>query len=911
MRLLAPEWLLLLPVFLALGLRFRPLALWRPLRVICLLLLVVLLVNPQVRRGDTALDLWVLVDRSASALDLIEPRLEEWEALIERGKGPHDRVRYLDFAAEAMLRDESDRGEFAGDRQQTRIALAIRHVLSRMDSGRANRVLLLSDGYSTEPLEGLAERLVAQHAPLDFRWVTPPEAVDVRIDELRLPPVVQLGEPFLIEADVVGDANADVPYDVYLHDTPVGSGTVALRGGRARIRLTDRLLSPGSHRYEVVLRPEVDAFPGNNRARQWIEVTAGPQLLLISGFLDDPLAGILRAQGFDMEHIVDPARLHAGQLTGARAVIFNDVPAYRLPGEFLASLDFFVRQQGGGLLMLGGPFSFGSGGYFESMIDPLLPVSMELKEEHRMLQVAVAIVMDRSGSMGASVAAGGARVTKMDLANEGAARVIELLGPRDAVTVSAVDTRPHLIVPLTEVGAVRGELLETVRRIGSQGGGIYVYTGLKAAWEELEKSPGGQRHIILFTDAADSEEPGDYKNLIAMMVEQGATISVIGIGTEQDRDAEFIKDVARRGNGRIFFSNDARELPALFAQEAVSVARSSFVEEPTPTVPSAGWLALADRGLDWMPQVDGYNLSYLRPDATAGLFTGDEYEAPLVAFWQRGLGRAAAVTFPMGGEHGAAVLGWPGYGDFAQTLGRWLLGDPQPPGLGLRHALIGNTLIATLLYDREWEETISLGAPRFLLQLEGEDEMREVVWERMEPGRYRAVFEMPDGAMARGAVQVGDTAMPFGPVTAGIGEEWSFSRERLLELETISRLSGGERRTDLTDIWEAPRRTGERDIRVPVLTLFLFCLLLEALVTRSGGMLPRIPAVRSLPRIRWPRPARRPRGRRELPPPLPPTGDEDEDGPPRSDADEWSEAALRRRQRFARAKRRFPDRDGG
>jgi hypothetical protein len=95
-------------------------------------------------------------------------------------------------------------------------------------------------------------------------------------------------------------------------------------------------------------------------------------------------------------------------------VVINNVPAHRLPADFLAGLDFFVTAQGGGLLMTGGRFSFGSGGYFQSSLDPLLPVSMELRQEHRRLAVAMAIVLDRSGSMAAG--AGGGH--KMDLANE-------------------------------------------------------------------------------------------------------------------------------------------------------------------------------------------------------------------------------------------------------------------------------------------------------------------------------------------------------------------------------------------------------------------------------------------------------------------------------------------------------------
>jgi secreted protein with Ig-like and vWFA domain len=138
--------------------------------------------------------------------------------------------------------------------------------------------------------------------------------------------------------------------------------------------------------------------------------------------------------------------------------------------------------------MVGGKFSFGSGGYFGSAIDELLPVSMELRTEHRKLAVAMAVVMDRSGSMAASVAGG---VTKMDLANEGVARAIELLGPNDAVSVLAVDSEPHIVVPLTKLGKNREDIDDRVRRITSGGGGIYVYVGLKAAWEELKKSDAG------------------------------------------------------------------------------------------------------------------------------------------------------------------------------------------------------------------------------------------------------------------------------------------------------------------------------------------------------------------------------------------------------------------------------------
>ncbi len=78
---------------------------------------------------------------------------------------------------------------------------------------------------------------------------------------------------------------------------------------------------------------------------------------------------------------------------------------------------------------------------------------MELKSEHRKLGVAMAIVMDRSGSMAVTTPSGH---TKMQLANEGAARSVELLGSMDAVTVFAVDSQAHQVAPLLNVGSSRG-----------------------------------------------------------------------------------------------------------------------------------------------------------------------------------------------------------------------------------------------------------------------------------------------------------------------------------------------------------------------------------------------------------------------------------------------------------------------
>jgi Mg-chelatase subunit ChlD len=301
-----------------------------------------------------------------------------------------------------------------------------------------------------------------------------------------------------------------------------------------------------------------------------------------------------------------------GLLSGTKAVIFNNIPAHEVPGRFLDSLNFFVRDQGGGFMMVGGKHSFGSGGYFQSSIDELLPISMELKNDQRKLAVSMAIVMDRSGSMSATVpGAAGGQISKMQLANNGAAKAIELLGMMDSIAVYAVDSEPETIVRQQTIKGNKQQLMRKAIRVESMGGGIFVYTGLKYAWDRLKKSGIGTKHVILFTDAADSEEPGNYKELIKEMTDQGATISVIGLGSKTDSDAKFIEDIAKRGKGRMFYTERAVDIPKLFAQETVTLARSAFIEEPINTL-ATGHLDAKSRWLQpLLRQRQSHHLTHL------------------------------------------------------------------------------------------------------------------------------------------------------------------------------------------------------------------------------------------------------------------------------------------------------------
>ncbi len=839
----APEWFFLLPVFILLGLVWKSVQLRKPLRILIILTLTLLLVDPRITRQQDALDLWVMLDRSESTEDLVGKGLPEWRKLLEDSKpSRRDKLRFIDYAAEVVeQKPGTETAVFTGSRMLTRTNLALQNIMAMTAKDRPSRVLIFSDGYATEPIADAAAKLSRMGIPLDFRLVREETADDFRVARLHTPTRSQVGEPFLLDVTVRGYTDATVPLLIKRNGQTLSQTTVQIIGGTGKAEFTDRITRSGSYEYTAEIIPEKDAYPGNNQMKRWTEVTGGPRVLLVTKYINDPLATALKDQDYDVQVVTEPGSLRVGQLAGARSVVFNNVPAFEIPSAFQDALNFYVKEQGGSFLMVGGKQSFGAGGYFQSAIDPLLPVSMELKNEHRKLSVAMAIVMDRSGSMSMSAGAG---KTKMDLANTGAIRAVELLGMMDQITVFAVDSHAHKMVPLIEIKDKKNTLIGKIRKIQSQGGGIFVYNGMFAAWQELKKSNAGTRHMILFSDAADSEEPGEYRRLLAEMTKEGATVSVIGLGTPADPDAKLLQDIAKQGKGRCFFTTRPADIPRLFAQETVTIARSAFIKDPVGTVATGKWSEISDRPFKWLPQADAYNLSYARSDATTSLSTTDEYLAPLVAHARRGIGRTAAVSFPLGGKYSSKVRAWPQYGDFIQTLTQWLMGDQLPPGIGLRHRLEGTRLTIDLLYDHEeWGKKFAIHPPRIKL-LDGDTTGTpyEIAWKRIAPGRFSLTRDLEEGTLIRGAIQTGEHAIPFGPIIVGSSTEWAFDPDRLAELRSVSAQTGGRELIDLSKAWLRPPVIYDADIRIPLLIIALTLIMLETLVTRTGWKIP-LPAL--------------------------------------------------------------------
>jgi Mg-chelatase subunit ChlD len=871
--LLFPELLLfIVPLLFLYFWRGRAAALGGLVRLVILAVLVLIAAGPLAPLGGKGVDVVVVVDLSRSMPGDSRERALEIVKLLEERRNAGDRVGIVTYGREARIERLPEEFSTASafvqdvDGDGSDLGAAIGLAASLIPRERRGRVIVLSDGEANGvPVGAAAHEAATRGLPIDFRMFSRGEAADIAVESLDLPGMVDEREPFQFTASVRTDRTVDAEAVLLRDGVELARTSQTFRPGVTQLTFRDLIDRPGVARYRVELVAKGDRVPENNRGEGAVRVDAPATILLVNatGAADNLsralAAGKLRVQ------TVKPSALPqdlAGLLV-YRAVVLENVPASQLGPRVLGALARFVNDIGGGLLLTGGTGSYGVGGYFKSVLDADLPVSMEVKNEHRKLSLAMAVALDRSGSMAAPTGDGR---TKMDLANLGTCAAIETLGPFDEIGVIAVDSAAHIITPLV-AASEKSKICDQVRRIQSMGGGIFTYTALVTAAKMVQESDKGTRHIVLFADAADAEEPGDYIRLLETLKPLGITVSVIGMGSEADVDAEFLKDVAARGGGRIYFTATVDDLPRLFAQEAITVARSSFVTDPTPARALPDMVLLGELPASPFPSVDGYNLTYLRPGATMGVVTTDEYQAPVLAFWHRGLGRVASLTAEVDGQYSRRLNAWNDFQGFAVGLGRWLLGGEPPSGVQATIERRGGQGIVRVDLDPDRaaagssnvrtatatvvppDDRAASASARLPMAWVGEDTL-EARFPLQKAGIYLGAVQLPGGAV-----------LPLAPLSLPYSPEFEpriDPGEGRAALTDIARVTGGIERTTWNDAFSAshPRIRQVRDLILP-LTLMLLLLHVTEIAGRRLALFPAVQAW--LRRVKLPRFRRRPR----------------------------------------------------
>jgi Mg-chelatase subunit ChlD len=846
--LLHPIWLFLaIPLALSLWLWRMPSRLLLILRCITLLLLLFALCGAVLRLPSQAGTIVVVADRSQSMPPGSETAQKEAIDLLQKAMGPDDRLAVVAFGRTAAVEQPPATGQFPGFVHEvgddaSNLADALETALTLVPRDAPGKVFVLSDGRWTgrDPAI-LAAHATARNLAIDYRPLQRSTANDLAIARIEAPPSVAPGESFLVSAWVRSPIAQTVSFELRRDEENLASGEKALVSGLNRLTFRDRAGDPGTQSYTLtVLGSGDDPVPENNRAHLLVGVGGPRPLLHVTEAKSSGLAKLLQAGRLPVKvQSPEACRWSLEELSKYSAVLLENVPAEKIGGSGMDSLAVWVRETASGLMLTGGRNSYGPGGYFRSPLDPILPVSMELRNEHRKLSLAMAVALDRSGSMAVPVGGGKA---KMDLANEGAAQVVDLLGPMDEFGVLAVDTVPHVIsdfAPVKDKESVKRD----IRSIRSEGGGIFIYVALEAAAAMLLKATAGTKHIILLADANDSEEPGQYQDLLDKCKQAGITVSVIGLGTPADKDADLLRDIATRGNGRIFFTDKPEELPRLFAQDTFVVARNTFLDEPTPIESTPGLSLLAGRPFDLSQTIGGYNLTYLRFGATLATRTLDDYKAPVVAAWRAGAGRVLCYTGEADGKYAGPIAGWKDVGAYYSSLARWVIGPANrlPGGMLLTQEVKNGMHQVQLHLDPERQGDPFAELPRVTLLRARPGQPPEVHktalrWTGADSLALEIALQGRDTTLATVEVP-GQEPVALPPVCLPYSPEFqpAESGRGPATLERLARATGGKERVDLTGVWkELPRHVRFVSLAPWLLGAVVVVLLLEVFERRSG-----------------------------------------------------------------------------
>ena len=636
--------------------------------VLCLALL-----RPTLPRWVDRMNVVFLLDLSDSVS--LASRERAYRFVAEAGKHMKsgDRNSVIAFGDQAVVdqplasRPAIDRPKAQVDGRGTNIFQAIQLSLAMLPPGQANRIIMLTDGRQNAG-NALAGAQAAKDAGADIYYVPAPLTFtqEVVAEAMVLPHEVKFGEPFQAKVVVWSHRDTEGRLSLFRNGEFLGSQVVRLTAGKNVFSYRQSLDASGIHVYQAAMEVEGDTIEDNNRAVGAVVVRGRPQVLLADRDRThaQSLAGALRSQNIDVT-VVEPPQIPA-DLAGLQkydGVVLSNVSSLKLTRQQMGYMRDYVRDYGGGLVMIGGEESFGLGGYYRTPVEEALPVTMEVKQKVEIPSLAVVLSVDRSGSMAMST---DEKVTKLDLAKEASHLVVDLLDERNEVGVMSWDTEfiwDASVRPAKDKAAIH-HAIATIKA----GGGTDGYPALKESYQVLFERPALLKHVIFLSDGQMTR--GDFQGLLRRMAKDKITVSTVAIG--KDADVQLMVDVAKWGKGRFYYTEDSQTIPRIFTLETQLASKASLVEQPfKPQLTSPGHEAIQE--IDWksVPPLGGYVASTLK--ATADLVLMSHQEDPVLATWRYGLGRSVAFTSDAKAKWGVLWLRWREFNRFWSQLIRWTL----------------------------------------------------------------------------------------------------------------------------------------------------------------------------------------------------------------------------------------------
>ncbi|MFH0901718.1 MAG: VWA domain-containing protein [Pseudomonadota bacterium] len=644
-------------------------------RSLVFLAIITALAQPSIALEDKKTSVVILVDVSKSVTDRQLAAAQEYVNTVFRarsrpgespGVSPNE-ARVVAFAARPRVLALDAQGEApilrrsAGEKDatETDIQAAMQLAYGLFAPGYLPSIVILSDGNETTG-SLLAEAYRARDLGIPVSWRSLPanESREIRVAALNLPNEARAGEPFQVTADVWSTHEEETVVALRQDGLPnrlEPLKRVLLHEGSNRVAFRTEAVSAGFTSYQVALRGlKEDTEPANNEASSTLRVRGRPRVLYVEGERDRrPVAASYLARALEAEQIEVEVRGSQGIPRSAKELVHYDLLLLSdLASAFLGPVQVraikeYVRDHGGGLIVAGGEDSFGGGDYQGTQIERLLPVRLEGKKDIEQAQVALVLAIDRSGSMAGE---------KIDMAKESARATAEVLESSDLIGVIAFDTHPTTVVRLQRASN-RLRISSDISRL-QPGGGTNILPALQEALAVLASAKAKVKHVIVLSDGQAPSE--GIAELCDEMRANRITVSTVGIA---DADRALLSVIAQHGEGRMYMTENAHELPRIFTKETREVQRSSLVEDAIAVRVAKQVEMIEGTGVERAPDLRGYVSTKAKPTAEVILVSERDGE-PLLARWRQGTGQVVAWTSDVKNRWAVDWLGWQGFPKF-------------------------------------------------------------------------------------------------------------------------------------------------------------------------------------------------------------------------------------------------------
>ena len=625
--------------------------------------LAVALARPAWTTRDDKVATVVLVDVSDSVTDAQLEEARRYLKTFQDARREQDRLYVVSFAERPRV-VRTDRGEelarHEGEGAGTNLQAAMQLAYGLYPDGHLPRMVLVTDGNQTAG-DVLVESYRAAELGVKVSWraFEPERRPEVQILGLSLPDEVKVGQPFQVTAQVWSTHDQEITLALSQDEFPNGREprkTVKLEAGRkTKVTFTSEAKRAGHTTYKLaVARSEKDTEAANNAAVMTAPVKGRPRVLYVEG-------GVMRSPGvaahleraLEHENIDVEVRGPRGLPSTAKElevfdlVLVSDVPAHFMGLGQMAALEGYVRDLGGGLIMAGGEDSFGSGGYQGTRVEKIMPVRFDSEKTREQPAVALAIVMDRSGSMSGQ---------KLDAAKESARATVEVLSPSDLIGVIVFDNQATTLVRMQRASN-RLRISSDISRLMA-GGGTNILPGLQEAHHMLQSANAKVKHVILLSDGQAPYE--GITDVVQEMRSNRITVSAVGIG---DADRNLLQIIADNGDGRLYMTDDLSALPRIFMKETTEAQKSALVEDVVRVVVTKAVEMIEGTGVASAPPLHGYVATKPKPTSEvvlAASTTGD----PILARWRLGTGTSVAWTSDVKNRWSVDWIRWGGYPKF-------------------------------------------------------------------------------------------------------------------------------------------------------------------------------------------------------------------------------------------------------